>query len=647
MTAFLFGVVGLVALAVASAALPRAYLSWRRSNLALKITIKMIGDFLILLVLLTLFLTTIDWIAKLSFCLAFVLSCWLLGNYRTSTLDLTVATVNKTFTGSAIAYAALFLQSLLRPVHANSIEPMAFLQTDVNSASLLLILLFPLTLLPIKALVAYFAEPPKVDADFKAPIKVLFVYFTSNLDTKDLRSYKDLIESNTYKVNLIVDSSEQPDRYIEGAKVIGLSKLAPYLKHSRFKVAILMQTSPNQTLIVQQCTNLLKTHSIQIMKLDDLSSNRVKATLLPRELAANWADLLQYPKQDYRQHEPTSYPLDSTIVISGGAGSIGAKIVEALLENGFLKVHVIDASELGLYALSEKFSEAISNNNLFLHLTDIKEFNALKKTILNINPDLIFHAAAYKHVHISEDNHEIVYKTNVIGTHNLLKVMKLTACQHFTLVSTDKAVYPTNFMGASKRLAELLVEETASLDKARDYTVVRFGNVMGSSGSALLKFAEQITYGSHLTLTHPDMERYFMSIEEAAFLVVQSTINLKLNRSSNFQCYLLDMGKPQKILDVMKLLIELSGKKLVEHATDSNHIQIKITGLRPGEKLYEELSHTGNMEPTEIKTINRLKAGVASGQNLEEEFEKVFVNKKQTLSGIIDDFNTLKTEVPL
>ncbi|MDC1238181.1 polysaccharide biosynthesis protein [Pseudomonadales bacterium] len=645
-TAILFGVAGLLAIAIASVALPRVYLSWRDSNLVVKIAIKMIGDFLILLALLAIFFNEMDWTAKTIFCLTFVLAGWLLGVYRTSTLDLTIATVNKTFTSAVVAYVALFFYNLIRSQHLPYLDPVTFLQVDLSNSRQLLALLFPMMLLPIKALIAFFAESPKADARFNQPIEVLFVYFSSKLGNGDLKLYKDLIESNGYRVGLIVDSSQETDRYIEGTKVTGLTKLDRILKKRPYEEAILMQTSPDQIHLVSECRDVLKRRGVRISKLDDLSSNRVKATLSPRELASSWTDLLRVPKQDFDLPRTTRYPLDSRIVISGGAGSIGAKIVEVLLENGFLQVHVVDASELGLYALTEKYADAISNHNLTLHLSDIKEYSSLKNTILSINPDLIFHAAAYKHVHISEDNHEIVYQTNVVGTHNLLRIMRLCSCQHFTLVSTDKAVYPTNFMGASKRLAELLVEKTANADKTKDYTVVRFGNVMGSSGSALLKFAEQISYGNKLTLTHPDMERYFMSIEQAAYLVMQSAVSLKLNRNSNFQCYVLDMGKPQKILDVMKLLIELSGKKLVDKATDPNHIEIQVTGLRPGEKLYEELSHSGNVTPTELTAINRFDTGIISGEDVREEFSKVFLNKKQALNDVLVNFETLKAYEP-
>lgn len=277
---------------------------------------------------------------------------------------------------------------------------------------------------------------------------------------------------------------------------------------------------------------------------------------------------------------------NKVIMVTGAAGSIGSEIVRQLLQFGPKLLVLVDKSEVGLYELDNNLNEIIAPHNLKqlkLMVGDICCKDRMEKIFNTYKPEIVYHAAAYKHVPLMEENAGEAVRTNVNGTRNIADLSVKHDVQKFVMVSTDKAVNPTNVMGASKRIAEIYVQslnnfliETGS-SKTR-FITTRFGNVLGSSGSVIPKFRKQIEEGGPITVTHPDITRYFMTIPEACQLVLEAG-----NMGKGGEIYIFDMGKSVKIIDLARKMIKLSGLTL------GQDIQIVFTGLRPGEKIKEEL----------------------------------------------------------
>src|SRR5205814_8162275 len=239
---------------------------------------------------------------------------------------------------------------------------------------------------------------------------------------------------------------------------------------------------------------------------------------------------------------------------------------------------LVELSEFALYRVEQSLSEAFPHLPLLRLVGDVKDLEGLRRIFERARPQIVFHAAAYKHVPLMEDHNAwAALRNNTLGTYLAAKVSAECGVERFVLVSTDKAVNPTNVMGASKRAAEIALSHLAAQGHRTRFMAVRFGNVLGSSGSVIPKFKEQIARGGPVTVTHPDITRYFMTISEAARLVVQAGVV-----GETGQVYVLDMGEPVKIGDLARGLIRPAGHTLAE-------IPISFTGLRPGEKLYEEL----------------------------------------------------------
>lgn len=282
-----------------------------------------------------------------------------------------------------------------------------------------------------------------------------------------------------------------------------------------------------------------------------------------------------------------------TILVTGAAGSIGSQLCQQILKFKPKLLICVDISEFGLYALSNIIEKQYKYNKTLYLVVDVKNNTDIERLLSKYTPNIVFHTAAYKHVPLMENNNvsQAIFN-NAIGTYTIAKACANKKIKHFVLVSTDKAVNPTNIMGASKRLAEILVQ---SLQKkfGTNFTIVRFGNVLGSSGSVIPKFRDQIAAGGPVTITHAKVTRYFMSIYEAAQLILQAATIGK-----GGEIFILDMGEPIKILELAKMMIKLSG-------FNENEIKIKYSGLRPGEKLYEEL--LANNETTKKTTHKKIR----------------------------------------
>jgi FlaA1/EpsC-like NDP-sugar epimerase len=280
------------------------------------------------------------------------------------------------------------------------------------------------------------------------------------------------------------------------------------------------------------------------------------------------------------------------ILISGAAGSIGSEMVRQISKFNPSKMILLDNAESNLYEIEMEMIESGRSDLIEVVICDIRQKDRLKKIVEHFKPTLIYHAAAYKHVPMMENNPAEAIMVNVLGTKNLADLSIENNVDFFVMVSTDKAVNPTNVMGASKRIAEIYCQSLNSLNKTK-FITTRFGNVFDSNGSVIPRFRKQIENGGPLTVTHPEITRFFMTISEASKLVLEAG-----SMGKGGEVFVFDMGKPVKILDLAKKMIKLSGLEL------DRDIKITFSGLRPGEKLFEELLITGeNSIPTHHNKI--------------------------------------------
>jgi len=301
-----------------------------------------------------------------------------------------------------------------------------------------------------------------------------------------------------------------------------------------------------------------------------------------------------------------------TVLITGAGGSIGSELVRQIVKHTPKRIINIDMNENELYLLELYLKRHYKDSEIISEVCNIREENKMRWLFKKYRPEIVYHAAAHKHVPLMERNPEEAIKNNVFATNTIIELSEEFLVDRFVLISTDKSVNPTNLMGATKRLAEVLIQKKSESSKTK-FMAVRFGNVLGSNGSVIPIFQELLKEKKNLTVTHPEITRYFMTIPEAAQLVIEAG-----NIGVGGEVFVLDMGEPVKIIDLAKKMIELSGLKINED------VEIEITGLRPGEKLYEELLYDVN---NCIKTKNN----------------KIFIGKiKKEKLNLKDVFNELE-----
>ena len=304
-------------------------------------------------------------------------------------------------------------------------------------------------------------------------------------------------------------------------------------------------------------------------------------------------DLLGRDPIKVNLNEIMSYVTDRVIMVTGGGGSIGSELCRQIAERSPRQLIIVDIYENNAYDIQMELNKKYPKLDLQVMIASVRDQNKINDLFETYHPDIVYHAAAHKHVPLMEDAPHEAIKNNVFGTLNVAKACDQYHVKKFILISTDKAVNPTNIMGASKRLCEMIVQ-TFDKKSATEYVAVRFGNVLGSNGSVIPLFKKQIKSGGPVTVTHPDIIRYFMTIPEAVSLVLQAGAYAK-----GGEIFVLDMGEPVKIVDMARNLIKLSG---FEPDVD---IKIEFTGLRPGEKLYEEmLMKEEGMQTTPNKLIH-------------------------------------------
>ena len=275
---------------------------------------------------------------------------------------------------------------------------------------------------------------------------------------------------------------------------------------------------------------------------------------------------------------------DKVVMVTGAGGSIGSELcrqVSRLQPNTLL---LIEQNEFALYIIHEELEQSFDDIKIIPLLASVQDKNRMNEILSTWRPHILYHAAAYKHVPLVEHNLSEGIKNNVFGTLVTAQAAIANEIQNFVLISTDKAVRPTNLMGASKRLSEMILQSLAAKSSVTRLSMVRFGNVLGSSGSVVPKFRQQIKDGGPITITHPDITRFFMTIPEASQLVIQAGVMAR-----GGDVFVLDMGKPVKIMELAERMIELSGLSVKNEQNPHGDIEIEITKLRPGEKLFEEL----------------------------------------------------------
>ena len=319
-----------------------------------------------------------------------------------------------------------------------------------------------------------------------------------------------------------------------------------------------------------------------------------------------------------------------TVLVTGGGGSIGSELCRQIIKHNPKKLIIVDIYENTTYELQNELEANYPKQDLEVLIASVRDLARLETIFSEYRPDIVFHAAAHKHVPLMEYSPGESIKNNVFGTYNTVICAEKYNVKRFVLISTDKAVNPTNVMGASKRLCEMIVQ-TFSKNSKTDFVAVRFGNVLGSNGSVIPFFKKQIANGGPVTVTHPEITRFFMTIPEAAQLVLQAGSYAK-----GGEIFILDMGQPVKIYDLAKKMIRFSGLK------PNVDIKIEFTGLRPGEKLYEELL----MSEEGLKKTNHNKIFV--GQPIEmtmDELDEVLAKLKNALSKDNDEIKKIVSEV--
>ncbi|MHB1688484.1 MAG: polysaccharide biosynthesis protein [Ignavibacteriaceae bacterium] len=393
---------------------------------------------------------------------------------------------------------------------------------------------------------------------------------------------RDILKSKTRKffpIGFIDDDPVKQNLFLQGIKVLGTTKDLPGIIRNKKIDTILISVLSADRNFHRKILNIAKGNGVSDVKvistINDIS-NEVKVSIKDiRDIDVS--DLIGRQAVSIDTKIIGASIKNKKVLITGAAGSIGSEISRQIASYDPRKIAILDINESDLVDLEIQLSRSFDKNKIKMYLCDISDLSKVERIFEEFDPEIIFHAAAYKHVPVLEHYPEEAARVNVLGTYNLAETAKNFGVENFILISTDKAVNPTSILGASKRIAEYIVTGIGASSSSK-FIAVRFGNVIGSRGSALPIFIDQLKNGGPITVTHPEMKRYFMTISEAVSLVLQASAN-----GENSDVFILDMGAPVKIIDIVRDLIHLNN--LVE----GEDIQIEYTGIREGEKLFEEI----------------------------------------------------------
>ena len=430
--------------------------------------------------------------------------------------------------------------------------------------------------------------------------------------------------SSKYKVKYFVDDAKEiQKRSIDNINIISKQTLKIKIdENNPFDLLVIAMPSAPQKRIKEIYANLGSYFKeIKILPSMDEILKEENFSMQLKNLSV--ADLMARHPKDLDKKAIAEFLGGKVVLVTGAGGSIGSEIVRQCMGFGVQKLILVDHSEYNLYSIEQEFEEC-DHITLVPVLQTVVNKEDLAKTFEHHQPQIVIHAAAYKHVPMVEANIEEGIVNNILGTKNVIDISIRFGVEKCILISTDKAVRPTNVMGATKRVCELYAQN--SINNGTDIVAVRFGNVLGSSGSVIPKFRSQIEKGQNITVTHPDITRYFMLIPEACELVLQAGA-----MGTGGEIFILDMGEPVKIVDLAQKMIDLSGR---------NNIAIEFSGLRPGEKLYEELLIDDAERSTKYESITVGKRTPYDISKLNQDIEELMQTDKKLkkLKEIVPEF---------
>ncbi|MEI8644235.1 nucleoside-diphosphate sugar epimerase/dehydratase [Pseudoalteromonas sp. Hal040] len=402
-------------------------------------------------------------------------------------------------------------------------------------------------------------------------------------------------------VAFIDDDIKKQHTFVQGLNVFSSQNIADVVRSKHVSKILLALPSASRNRRKEILNNIEK-YKLQVMTIPGMADLVAGNTSLEQIKEVGVEDLLGRDPVEPNTELMSANIRNKVVLVSGAGGSIGSELCRQIVKNSPTKLVLFELSEYGLYAIEKELKDYVFQNSLNIEIVpilgSIQNFKLISMTLSSFKVQTIYHAAAYKHVPLVEHNVIEGVKNNIFGTSNIARAAIENNVETFVLISTDKAVRPTNVMGTTKRMAELVLQALSDTQKTTRFTMVRFGNVLGSSGSVVPLFRQQIRQGGPITLTHKDITRYFMTIPEAAQLVIQAGAMGK-----GGDVFVLDMGEPVKIIDLATKMVHLSGLEVKSSQHPSGDIEIQCTGLRPGEKLYEELLIGDNVVGTDHQRI--------------------------------------------
>ncbi|WP_314112958.1 nucleoside-diphosphate sugar epimerase/dehydratase [uncultured Granulicatella sp.] len=418
-------------------------------------------------------------------------------------------------------------------------------------------------------------------------------------------------------VAFVDDDPEKQRKDIYGVRILGTTKDIEKIVQQMgiAKVVIAMPSLPNKKLNeVYDVARKTGAECVILPNIDEVMSGNLHVQQLRN---VEIEDLLGRDPVELDQTLIEKQLRGKRILVTGAGGSIGSEICRQVSSFRPKELIILGHGENSIYQLNmELLGKYAEHFRITPVIADVQDRKRIFEVMEKYRPDVVYHAAAHKHVPLMEINPREAVKNNILGTRNVAEAANHAKVKTFVMISTDKAVNPPNIMGATKRLCEMIVQDMATKSDSTKYVAVRFGNVLGSRGSVIPLFKKQIAKGGPITVTHPDIVRYFMTIPEAAQLVIQAG---SLARGG--EIFVLDMGKPVRIVDLAKNLIRLSGYS-------EDDIEIKFTGLRPGEKMYEELLNEGEINPKQI--FPKIHIGIADNSKIDRVYD--FIEKFEDYS---------------
>ena len=442
-------------------------------------------------------------------------------------------------------------------------------------------------LIAFRIFAKYFIHSLRSGGENKRNINVL-LYGREHFAVSLKRALDSDNDSPLKVIGFMHHSSKAYRKTIEGLNIFDISELDNLITIYSVKQLIFADNdipAEQKNVVVQKCLN----RGVKVKSIRNFVELTTDNTRLPKLDEIKIEDLLERDPIHLEVQKISSSLRDKTILVTGAAGSIGGEIVRQVLSFNPAKLILLDQAETPIYFIELELLGKYPNlkSKLEVIVGDITDSTRMRRLFDSQKIDVVFHAAAYKHVPLMENNPKEAIKNNVFGTKELADFAVEFGVEKFVMISTDKAVNPTNIMGATKRMAEIYIQSLDGISRTQ-FITTRFGNVLGSNGSVIPLFKKQIDQGGPVTVTHPDVTRFFMTIPEACQLVLEASV-----MGHGGEIFIFDMGKSVKIIDLAKNMIRLSGYKV------GADIQIVYTGLRPGEKLYEELLNTGeNTLPT-------------------------------------------------